>query len=118
VSFNQQAMRHERTGKQLYFSGYPAMNKIRESHYRQVEGLEVHEADDGLIIFNSRTDKVHHLNHTAGVLYELCLHAQTRANLVENLQSLYQLEYAPLEECEQTLNKLLIEGVLEEVNDA
>jgi len=94
------------------------MTKIRESHYRQVAGLEVHEADDGLIIFNASTDRVHHLNQTAGVLFELCLQARTQTALVESVQSLYQLEKVPLEELQQIVNKLLIEGVLEEVNAA
>ncbi len=94
------------------------MNTTRKCHYRQVDGLEVHEADDGLIIFNSSTDRVHHLNQTAGVLFELCLQAQTLADLLESMQQLYQLQRTPLDEIQQTVTKLVDEGVLEEVNEA
>ncbi len=94
------------------------MNTTRGCHYRQVEGLEVHEADDGLIIFNASTDRVHHLNQTAGVLFELCLQARTLAQLLESVQQLYQLQQKPLDEVQQTVTKLVAEGVLEEVNEA
>jgi hypothetical protein len=94
------------------------MNTTRKCHYRQVQGLEVHEADDGLIIFNAGTDRVHHLNQTAGVLFELCLQAQTLAGLLESMQQLYELEQMPLDEIRQTVSKLVAEGVLEEVDEA
>ena len=36
------------------------------------EGLEIHEIDEGLIVYQDSTDRVHHLNHTAAVILELC----------------------------------------------
>ena len=34
--------------------------------YTHAAALEVHETDDGLVVFNPATDRVHHLNYTAG----------------------------------------------------
>ena len=39
---------------------------------RQVEGLEVNEAEDGLVVFDPETDTVHHLNASASLIFELC----------------------------------------------
>ena len=39
--------------------------------YSRAADLEVHETEDGLIVFNPATDRVHHLNHSAGALFEL-----------------------------------------------
>jgi hypothetical protein len=36
------------------------------------EGLDVNETDDGLVIYQESTDRVHHLNPTAAVVFELC----------------------------------------------
>lgn len=38
----------------------------------QVEGLQVTEADDGLIVFDPAHDRVHHLNGSASLVFELC----------------------------------------------
>jgi hypothetical protein len=35
-------------------------------------GLDVNETDDGLIIYQESTDRVHHLNPTAAVIFQLC----------------------------------------------
>lgn len=38
----------------------------------QNPALEISEAEDGLVIFNVSTRRVHHLNSTASLLFELC----------------------------------------------
>ena len=48
--------------------------------YSQVEGMQVHETDDGLVVFNPDTDQVHHLNFTAGAIYTLCESAPSGAD--------------------------------------
>lgn len=88
------------------------MSKAVETAYRQVEGLEIHEADDGLIVFNADTDRVHHLNPTAGVVFELCLQTRSPAALVDALRTLYQKDNLPDEEIHQTLDQLVTEGLL------
>ena len=90
------------------------MSTAGETSYRQVEGLEVHEADDGLIVFNANTDRVHHLNPTAGVVFELCLQPRTPAGLLDALQTLYQKDNLPADDIHQTVSQLVTEGLLQE----
>jgi len=90
------------------------MSTAVEKSYQQVEGLEVHEADDGLIVFNAGTDRVHHLNPTAGVVFELCLQPRSATALLNSLHMLYQRQDLPDDEIRRTLAQLVAEGLLEE----
>ena len=90
------------------------MSTAAAKTYQQAEGLEVHEADDGLIVFNATTDRVHHLNPTTGVIFELCLQPRPQIALLEALRTLYQNDDLPDAEILQTLGQLLTEGLLEE----
>ncbi|MBT4519886.1 MAG: PqqD family protein [Halieaceae bacterium] len=78
----------------------------------QSEGLDVHEAEDGLIVFDAETDKVHHLNPTAGVIFELCSRQQSRTDLETLLIELYETEDLPLDAVRSTVQQLADEGVL------
>jgi hypothetical protein len=42
-----------------------------------VDGLELVESPDGLIVYDEATDRVHHLNQTAAVILGLCDGTQT-----------------------------------------
>lgn len=87
-----------------------AMNP--DQNFQQTPNLEAHEAEDGLIVFNSTTDKVHHLNPTAGVLFELCSEPSSPTSLAEELGALYELPEPPTEAVNTTLEQLVAEGVL------
>lgn len=92
------------------------MDFSASSKISQKSGLEVHEADDGLIVFNPATDKVHHLNPTAGVLFELCAEPNTVSSLGELLRQLYELDTVPFEDVKTGIKQLLGEGVLTTAN--
>jgi hypothetical protein len=78
----------------------------------QAPGLEVHEAQDGLVVFNPATDRVHHLNSTAAALFELCAEARSGEELTNLITDLYELENPPAEAVDEGLRQLLAEGVL------
>ena len=80
--------------------------------YIRAENLDVHETDDGLIVFDPSTDQVHHLNFSAGVLFELCAKARDATELAQMAANLYELDAPPTEEIETGLRQLLAEGVL------
>ena len=80
--------------------------------YNRASGLEVHETDDGLIIFNPTTDKVHHLNPTAGVLWELCTGPKTAAQLTIDIAALFSLDEPPTDAVDAALEQLVSEKVL------
>ena len=80
--------------------------------YTRASGIEVHETDDGLIVFNAATDKVHHLNPTAGVLFELCIGSKTSAQLAQEMVDLFSLDEVPTEAIQAGLDQLVSEDVL------
>ena len=94
------------------------MNSSDDTRYRQVEGLDVHEAEDGLIAFNPENDRVHHLNPAAGVAFELCAQTQSRRELIESFNTLFDLDDESGTSALDALNRLLSEGVLVEVDDS
>ncbi len=74
----------------------------------RVDGLEVHEAEDGLVVFNPATDRVHHLNATASVLFELCDGTRETHELTQLVADLFSLE-EPQDEAVETGLRLLID---------
>jgi hypothetical protein len=80
--------------------------------YRHTPDLEVHETDDGLVVFDPRTDQVHHLNHSAGVIFEMCRNEQSADQLIDLITELYELEIPPTESVMDGLKKLVEQGVL------
>jgi Coenzyme PQQ synthesis protein D (PqqD) len=45
---------------------------MSDANPRKVEGLEVNEADDGLVVCDPQQDMVHHLNPSAALIFDLC----------------------------------------------
>lgn len=82
--------------------------------YIRADNLDVHETEDGLIVFDPSTDQVHHLNYSAGILFELCTEARNAAELAQMAAAVYELDAAPTEEIETGLRQLVAEGVLVE----
>ena len=84
------------------------------SQYTRTADLDVHETEDGLIVFDPATDRVHHLNYTAGALFALCQGTHKEAELADMMAELYGLEAPPVEVVETGLQQLVAEGVLVE----
>jgi PqqD family protein of HPr-rel-A system len=74
--------------------------------------LDVNLVSDGYVVFDPRSDRVHYLNHTAALVLELCNGQNTRAEIVEVLQSAYGLPEPPHDVTEQCLGQLRAEGLL------
>jgi hypothetical protein len=73
---------------------------------RMVDGLDVNELDDGMIIFRESTDSVHHLNHTAAFVLQLCDGSRTATDIAALLAEAWQLPEPPLAETEECLRSL------------
>jgi hypothetical protein len=71
-----------------------------------VSGLEVDEADDGLVIFVEATDVVHHLNRTAGVIFGLCDGSRDVPAIAAEVATLFGLDAPPLAETLTCLEEL------------
>lgn len=68
-----------------------AANPIRS------DGLEVEEAEDGLVVFDPRADMVHHLNPTAAIIFDLSDGSRDPEEIARMLAQIYELD-APARE--------------------
>ena len=55
------------------------------------EGLNIDEADDGLVIFDPVEDMVHHLNPTAAIIFDLCDGSRGLDQIAALLAEVYEL---------------------------
>lgn len=76
------------------------------------EGLEITHAPDGYVIYNAAAEKVHYLNPTAGIVYELCDGATSAQAIGEFLKTAYELDAAPLDMVRDCLISLLEQGLV------
>ena len=78
----------------------------------QAEGLEVHEVADGLVVYDPRADRVHYLNASASVVFELCSGQRTVEQIAAIVAQTWGLPSAPGPDVARCVGQLLSEGVL------
>jgi hypothetical protein len=78
------------------------------------DGLDVHEVEDGFVVFDASTDRVHYLNPTATVVFSLCDGTRTTEEVAQLVQSAWELDAAPLDDVVACVAQLRDEGVLTE----
>jgi hypothetical protein len=78
----------------------------------KLEGVEISEVADGLVVYQDAPERVHYLNHTAAVVYELCNGAHTEEEIAQLLRDAYGLDEPPVEEVRSCLEVLRREGVV------
>jgi coenzyme PQQ synthesis protein D (PqqD) len=81
-------------------------------HPRRVDGLEINPVEDGFMIYQPETDRVHYLNHTAVLILEMSNGRNTPAQIATLLQHAYGLSEPPEEEVNETLVKMTDEGLI------
>ena len=79
---------------------------------RRAEGLEPHEVDDGLVVYQAATGRVHYLNRTASLVFELCTGDHTEAEIAALVGAAWDLPEPPNEEVQGCLQQLRAEGVI------
>ena len=75
-------------------------------------GLDVHEVEDGFVVFDASTDRVHYLNPTATVVFSLCDGTRTTAEIAELVRSAWDLDTPPVDDVAACVAQLRDEGVL------
>ena len=75
-------------------------------------GLDVHEVEDGFVVFDASTDRVHYLNPTATVVFSLCDGKRTTDEIAELVRSAWELESPPVDDVVACVAQLRDEGVL------
>ncbi|MCI5073611.1 PqqD family protein [Oricola sp.] len=89
------------------------MNLDMSARYVQTPNLEINEAPDGYVIYQSDPDRVHFLNTTAAVMLELCNGEHSLQDIADILQSAYELDAAPMEELSASASNLIAEGLIQ-----
>ena len=77
-----------------------------------VEKLDVHEVEDGLVIYDLTSERVHYLNETASFVFLVCTGEHDLARIAELVQGAWELAEPPLEEVGACLEQLRDEGLI------
>jgi hypothetical protein len=85
---------------------------MSDTHPRVVDGLEVHEVDDGLVVYDGERDRVHYLNATASVVFTFCDGDHSPAEIAELVRGAWSLDDAPVAAVDECVTQLRAEGVL------
>jgi len=78
----------------------------------RAEGLEIHEVDDGLLVYQAQPECVHHLNNTAAVVFELCDGQNTVPEISEQLALVFGLNGTPGGTAEKCIADFRDKGVV------
>jgi hypothetical protein len=81
-------------------------------HPTTVGGLEVNEADDGLVVYDPATEMVHHLNASAALIFELCDGWRDPDAIARILGEAYGLTTPPRGEALEGLRDLRERGLI------
>lgn len=79
------------------------------------DGLEVVASPDGYVVHQPARDRVHHLNPTAALVFELCDGTRPADEIAAVLQAAWGLADPPVDEVRQCLERLRDEGLVSPV---
>ena len=77
-----------------------------------IDGLDVNEVKDGLIVYEETSDRVHYLNGTASIVFSLCDGQHSVDEIASVLATAYELDAPPDATVEECLAALEKEGLL------
>ena len=77
-----------------------------------VNGLDINETKDGLIVYEPQRDRVHHLNATAAVVFTLCDGTRDASAIADAVGQAYDLDEPPVVDVDACLDQLREEGLL------
>jgi hypothetical protein len=79
---------------------------------RRAENLEIHEVDDGLVVYQSEPECIHHLNNTAAIVFELCDGGNTVPEISGQLAGAFGVAEVPDQVAEECIADLWSKGVI------
>jgi hypothetical protein len=80
---------------------------------RTVDSLTRSEMEDGLSIHHPESDRVHFLNHTGAVIFELCNGRHSIDEIIQLVQTAFDLEEPPENEVRSLLANAVEAGLIE-----
>lgn len=78
----------------------------------QADGLEVNEVADGLVVYQAVPERVHYLNNTAAIVFELCDGTRTVDDISVALLGAFGLDRRPVDEVRSCVAELRDQGVV------
>jgi len=72
----------------------------------------VNETNDGLIVYDRQRERVHYLNATASMIFELSDGTRDVRRIAEAVGQTYDTDQAPVAEVETCLSQLRDEGLV------
>jgi hypothetical protein len=80
--------------------------------FEQVEGCEITQMPDGYVVYQGSREKVHYLNPTAAIIYELCGERMPIGDIADYLRASFSLPAPPTTEVEACIESLLTENLI------
>lgn len=74
--------------------------------------LDVHEVEDGFVVYDLSSERVHYLNETASFVFALCTGKNDAARIAELVQGAWELPDLPVEQVDACLAQLRDEGLI------
>lgn len=78
--------------------------------FARAKDLDVNEVPDGYIIYQTAADRVHYLNKTAAVVFELCDGDRSAEDIVSRVSKMF--EGASVSDIEDCIESLLEKGLV------
>jgi hypothetical protein len=85
------------------------MSNERPQH---VDGLDVHEVEDGLVVYDAVSDRVHYLNTSATLVFSLCDGSRTTADIDRLVREAWPHDTPDVDLVPECVERLRGEGVL------
>jgi Coenzyme PQQ synthesis protein D (PqqD) len=79
---------------------------------RTAQGLEFNEVEDGLIVYQESTERVHHLNPTAAIVFQLCDGSRDATEIASIVAELFGLEHPPADAVESCIARFVQERLV------
>jgi hypothetical protein len=91
----------------------PTDQHASDAIYVQTPGCEVSHMPDGFVVYQVKEEKVHYLNPTAAMIYELCGTRQSVTAIAAYLQKTFSLPEPPVAEVVDCIDSLVTQGLIE-----
>jgi len=81
--------------------------------YKSSASFEINQMEDGYVIYQYDSDKVHYLNHTASLVLELCNGKNSVEQIAKGVEVMFDLSHSAQQEVTECLELLLKEELIE-----
>jgi len=93
-------------------TGGAARSRPDDARPRAAPGLDVNDAEDGLVVYQDDTGAVHHLNSSVAAVFVLCNGSFSVTEIAEEIQEAFGLDAAPSDEVARCLAGLRGSGLI------